>query len=156
MEIGDAIVWKNNLQLCGKSSCKKHQNPYPGCFCGALDRFFPQNYGLPRCVNRSALHVNPFNSFRRGSPFEAAVFVKAFRPPCLLATQTVPTLYSISNIGRCGFYIQAERGLLPPHALEMLATRIGQLVAGDLHSIRLPALTAAPTHTALHATVHII
>ena len=23
MENGDAIVWKNNLQLCGKSSCKK-------------------------------------------------------------------------------------------------------------------------------------
>jgi len=24
MENGDAILWKNNLQLCGKSSCKKH------------------------------------------------------------------------------------------------------------------------------------
>ena len=24
MENGDAKVWKNNLQLCGKSSCKKH------------------------------------------------------------------------------------------------------------------------------------
>jgi hypothetical protein len=24
MEIGDATLWKNNLQLCGKSSCKKH------------------------------------------------------------------------------------------------------------------------------------
>ena len=25
MEIGDATLWKNNLQLGGKSSCKKHQ-----------------------------------------------------------------------------------------------------------------------------------
>jgi len=23
MEIGDTTLWKNNLQLCGKSSCKK-------------------------------------------------------------------------------------------------------------------------------------
>jgi len=23
------------------------QNPYPGCLCGALNRFFPQSFGLP-------------------------------------------------------------------------------------------------------------
>jgi hypothetical protein len=28
MENGDAIVWKNNLQLLGKSTCKKHRLVY--------------------------------------------------------------------------------------------------------------------------------
>jgi hypothetical protein len=30
-------------------------DPYPGCSCGALARFFPQDIGLPRDVIRSAL-----------------------------------------------------------------------------------------------------
>jgi hypothetical protein len=28
VENGDAIVWKNNLQLFGKSTCKKHNNRF--------------------------------------------------------------------------------------------------------------------------------
>lgn len=39
--------------LCGSfSACL---DPYPGCSCGALARYFPQNYGLPGGMNRSAL-----------------------------------------------------------------------------------------------------
>lgn len=30
-------------------------DPYPGCSCGALTRYFPQNYGLPGGMTRSAL-----------------------------------------------------------------------------------------------------
>ena len=56
----------------------------------------------------------------RGVDFGTAVFVKAFWPLCLLATQTVPTLSPLCRTGRRDFYIQAERGLLPPHALDML------------------------------------
>lgn len=65
------------------------------------------------------------HSFGRARNFEAAVFVYSFWPQSLLATQAVPTLYSLSNIGRRGFYFQAEHGSLPPHALDMLVTRIG-------------------------------
>lgn len=56
----------------------------------------------------------------KGSHFETAVFVKSFWPLGLLATLTVPTLYSLSNIGSYGFYVRAERDLLPPHASDML------------------------------------
>ena len=37
-------------------------SPYPGCFCGARTRYFPQNYGLPGRVNRSALGIYPYYS----------------------------------------------------------------------------------------------
>jgi hypothetical protein len=47
-------------------------------------------------------------------------------------------------MGRRGFFVQAERDSLPPHALDKLVTRIRQLVTGDFHSIRFSALTAAP------------
>ena len=80
----------------------------------------------------------------RGVDFGTAVFVKSFWPLCLLATQTVPTLSSLCRIGRRDFYFQAERSSLPPHALDMLVIRIGQLMTGDFHSIRFSALTAAP------------
>ena len=81
----------------------------------------------------------------RGVDFGTAVFVKSFWPLCLLATQTVPTLSSLCRIGRRDFYVQAEHGSLPPHALDMLVIRIGQLMTGDFHSIRFSALTAAPS-----------
>jgi hypothetical protein len=70
--------------------------------------------------------------------------MNSFWPLCLLATQTVPTLSSLCRIGRRDFYFQAERSSLPPHALDMLVIRIGQLMTGDFHSIRFSALTAAP------------
>jgi hypothetical protein len=42
--------------------------------------------------------------------------------------------FQIPVIGRHDFYIRAERDLLPPHAPDMLVTRIDQLVTGDFHS----------------------
>lgn len=32
-------------------------DPYPGCSCGAFARFFPQDFGLPYVVTRSALSI---------------------------------------------------------------------------------------------------
>ncbi len=38
-------------------------NPYPGGFCGALTRFFPQNNGLPGSPRRSALNKTRTSNF---------------------------------------------------------------------------------------------
>lgn len=38
-------------------------NPYPGGFCGALTRFFPQNNGLPGSPTRSALNNTRTSNF---------------------------------------------------------------------------------------------
>jgi hypothetical protein len=46
-----------------------------------------------------------------------------FRPPSLLAPQIVPTA-AILPQGSRGFYVQAHRALLPPHAPDMLTVRI--------------------------------
>jgi hypothetical protein len=46
--------------------------------------------------------------------------------------------------GSRDFAIRASRGLLPPHAPDMLAVRIGPWTAEDLHLIRYAALSAAP------------
>jgi hypothetical protein len=43
-----------------------------------------------------------------------------------------------------GFYIRTPHGLLPPRVPDMLVNRIGQLLTGDFHPIRNPALTAVP------------
>ncbi len=122
------------------------QNPYPGCFCGALSRFFPQNFGLPRQVTGSTLGKSPSNSFTKGRCFWAAVFV-SFLPASMFARHpncsNRATLWVIA--GCRGFYIRAYHGLLPPHVPDMLVVRIGQLTTGECHPIRFPALTAAPT-----------
>jgi len=46
--------------------------------------------------------------------------------------------------GSRGVYVRAEPMSLPAWASHMLAVRIGQLTVGDLHPIRLAALSAAP------------
>src|SRR5258705_6564083 len=45
--------------------------------------------------------------------------------------------------GSCDFYFRAPCGSLPPRTSDMLAVRIGQLTAGDLHPIRFATLSAA-------------
>jgi hypothetical protein len=45
-------------------------DPYPGCSCGALTRFFPQDNGLPDAKTRSARSLlrpwqNPYSNFSR-------------------------------------------------------------------------------------------
>ena len=51
-----------------------------------------------------------------------------FRPPSLLAPQIAPTA-AILPQGSRGFYVQAHRALLPPHAPDMLTVRI-QVIDG--------------------------
>ncbi len=47
--------------------------PYPGVFCGAFARFFPQNIGLPPVRTRSAPYKHhPYSDFSTGRFFEAA------------------------------------------------------------------------------------
>ena len=45
--------------------------------------------------------------------------------------------------GSCDFYFRAPCVSLPPRSSDMLAVRIGQLTAGDLHPIRFATLSAA-------------
>jgi hypothetical protein len=45
--------------------------------------------------------------------------------------------------GSCDFYFRAPCGSLPSRTSDMLAVRIGQLTAGDLHPIRFATLSAA-------------
>lgn len=66
-------------------------DPYPGCSCGAHTRFFPQNYGLPGRLSRSALgdiHTIATSAWRilRGCSHSLM-----FRPTVLLATQVAST-----------------------------------------------------------------
>jgi len=66
----------------------------------------------------------------------------------MLATQVAPT-DTATLYGSRDLYVRASRGLLPPHASDMLAVRIGQLTAEDFHLIRYAALSAAPRTLAL-------
>ena len=76
--------------------------------------------------------------------FGAAVFVNAFQPPALLATQAVLTIYPLYGIGHRGFYARAHRSLLPPYVPGILIIRTGQLMIADFHRFRFRALMAAP------------
>lgn len=44
------------------------------------------------------------------------------------------------KLSRSIFYFQAERGLLPPHAWNILVIRTNQWMTGDFHSIRFLSL----------------
>ena len=104
----------------------------------------------------SSLTTSAFPSFglgRRSTLYRTATSVRrAFRgcshslmcrPAGVLATQIAPT-DTATPYGSRDFSIRASRGLLPPHAPDMLAVRIGQLTAEDFHLIRCAALSAAP------------
>ena len=95
----------------------------------------------------------PFGPGRRSTMYRTATAVRRafrgcshslmFRPAGVLATQIAPT-DTATPYGSCDFSIRASRGLLPPHAPDMLAVRIGPLTAEDFHLIRCAALSAAP------------
>ena len=70
-----------------------------------------------------------------------------FRPTGVLATQIAPPATAPLQ-GSRAFSLRASRGSLPPHALDMLAVRIGRLTAEDFHLIRCPALSAAHSYWA--------
>ena len=55
-------------------------DPYPGCSCGALTRFFPQDFGLPRVMTGSALGWFPVRRLPHGSSNGAAVIHQCSGP----------------------------------------------------------------------------
>jgi hypothetical protein len=116
--------------------------PYPGGSCGASTRFFPQDIGLPLVRTGSALHYVPYSDFStaRFSRLQSLLDVQAHR----CARHPDRSSRYGTPYGSCDFSIRASRGLLPPHAPDMLAVRIGQWTAEDFHLIRCAALSAAP------------
>jgi hypothetical protein len=89
--------------------------PYPGCPLGALARFFPSGYGLPRLSSGSAL-TSSAQRLPCRSRFRGCRHSVRFRPPCLFAILTAPTLahsrgaamaFSSELPARC--YLQASR-----------------------------------------------
>jgi hypothetical protein len=72
---------------------------------------------------------------QKGGSFRGCSYSFILRPPGLLATQAVLTLFAYRT-GHRGFYSQAYHGLLPRHVLSILIIRTSQLMIGDFHSIR--------------------
>jgi hypothetical protein len=118
--------------------------PYPGVSPGAFARFFPEDSGLPPSLTGSALpHLTRTATSVRETFFGAAGIplcsgLQVCSPPRSLRP-IPPLLY-----GRRGFYFRASYSSLPLHTSDMLTARIGQLAVGDLHPIRLAALSATP------------
>ena len=81
-------------------------NPYPGCSCGALTHFFPQNNGLPGLLNRSALS-NTHTATSAWRVFRGCNYSFIFRPVDLLATQIAPT--AVSLIYRAAMAFTSQR-----------------------------------------------
>ena len=72
---------------------------YSGCSCGALTRFFPQDYGLPYVRTRSALgNTRTATSVR--TLFRSCSHSLMFRPAGLLATQVAPTSVYVFCVNR--------------------------------------------------------
>jgi hypothetical protein len=118
-------------------------DPYSGCPQGALARFFPWSFGLPRDHKRVGASQQSGERLLAGTPFRSCSHSITFRPASVLATPVAPTPPHTATCGR-GFSIRASRDLLPPRAPDMLAVRVGRLTAGDLHPIGFMALLAAP------------
>jgi hypothetical protein len=70
-------------------------DPYPGCSCGAFTRCFPQNFGLPGKLNRSALSVIHTIATSVWGKFRSCSHSLMFKPADLLATQIAPTAANI-------------------------------------------------------------
>ena len=70
-------------------------DPYPGCLCGAFTRFFPQNFGLPSSLTRSALSLIHTIATSVWEKFRSCSHSLMFKPADLLATQVAPTAANI-------------------------------------------------------------
>ena len=89
------------------------------------------------------------------SNFRTALFLGAADIPLCSGLQVCSPPRSLQPIrpspyGRRGFYFRASYSSLPPHTSDMLTARIGQLAVGDLHPIRLTALSATPKPIEIH------
>jgi hypothetical protein len=84
--------------------------------------------------------LQPANTTFHGASFEAADIslcsglLRVYSPP----RSSLPL--RLTAQGSRGFYIQAHRPLLPPHAPDMLAARYGQLTASGLSPDRIRSL----------------
>ena len=106
-------------------------DPYPGGFCGALTRFFPQSIGLPReTTGRLTASLRCATSKR--ACFRGCSHSFTFRPQVLLATQVAPTAV-VSPRGSRGVDTRAEHMSLPSCASGLLVVRTGQLTTEDFH-----------------------
>jgi hypothetical protein len=87
-------------------------NPYPGCPCGALAPFFPQDNGLPGVGTPSALGngrtATSVQSFLRGCSYS---FI--FRPADLLAPHVAPTAVPLDT---------RQTGLLHPRISQFVTS----------------------------------
>jgi hypothetical protein len=117
--------------------------PYPGVSSGAFARFFPEDFGLPHAMIRSASSQLPVQRLQHGAISRGCRHSFMFRPPSLLATQIAPTDTTLPY-GRRGVYFRTSKSSFPPSPSDMLTVRIGQLTVGDFHPIRLTALSAVP------------
>ncbi len=113
-------------------------DPYPGCSCGALTRFFPHDIGLPDVRTRSSASQYPYSDFRMGlfSRLQSFTDVQARRfarhPDC--------SYRSAYTLGSRGFYVRAYHGSLPPRAPDMLTVRFGQLTVRGLSPLKIRSL----------------
>jgi len=106
-------------------------DPYPGGFCGALTRFFPQNIGLPR-ETTGRLTASLRSATSEQACFRGCSHSFTFRPQVLLATQVAPTAV-VSPRGSRGVDTRAKHMSLPSCASGLLVVRTGQLTTEDFH-----------------------
>jgi hypothetical protein len=92
--------------------------------------------------------AKPVQRFQYGALLEAAVISSCSGPQVCSPPRSLLPL-RLTPHGSRDFSIRASRRLLPSHAPDMLAVRIGQLTAEDFHLIRYAALSAAPRTLAL-------
>ena len=105
------------------------------------DPFLPHGHRPSPRWTGSALHKSVQRL--RGRPFEAAVLRSCAGPQACSPPRSLLPLRA-SAVGSRGFSVRASRGLLPPHASDILPVQIGQLTVEDFHLIRCAALSAAP------------
>jgi len=100
--------------LCGSfSTCL---DPYPGCSCGALPRFFTQDFGLPRVKSGSAHTRYPcYGNFSRGkiSGLQSFAYVQARR---------------VARRSNCSYPLWGSRGFYFRAYLESLPSQVPDIL----------------------------
>ena len=87
---------------------------------------------------------------QHGTLFEAAVIPSCSGPQvCSPPRSLLPLRHP--PYGSRGFYVRASRGLLPPHAPDMLTVRIGQLTVWGLSPHEMCSLVGCSPNASLEA-----